>query len=233
MRYDNEELQDLLAAEFVLGNLHGAARSRLVALMRRHPQLRRMVERWEERLFPLMLSAPRVKAPPRVWRAINARIAPRHDQARAKRRWWQPIALAGIAVALAALVYVGVAPPGPRPFTTVAVLNDQLAQPGILVSWTPQRAADRRLSVRILAHPEMSPGTSWQAWLVTGRGAAPVSLGLVTTAENQLLELSAAAAGALPDAVAIGVSVEPKGGSLTGQPSGPFLFQGPILRVDG
>ena len=104
MRYENEELQDLLAAEFVLGNLRGAARSRLVALMRRHPGLRRSVERWEERLFPLMLSAPRVKAPARVWRAVQARIAPRRGDANHWRRWWQRMALAGFAFALAALV---------------------------------------------------------------------------------------------------------------------------------
>ena len=233
MRYENEELQDLLAAEFVLGNLRGAARSRLVALMRRHPGLRRRVERWEERLFPLMLSAPRVKAPARVWRAVQARIAPRRGDANHWRRWWQRMALAGFAFALAALVYVGVAPPRPSPFTMVALLNDQRAQPAILVSWTPKQAANRRLSVRILGHPEMPPGTSWQAWLVTGRDAAPISLGLVGAAENQLLQLSATAADELRGAVAVGVSVEADGGSATGRPSGPFLFQGPALRVDG
>ena len=233
MRYESDELQDLLAAEFVLGNLRGAARSRLVALMRRHPGLRRKVEGWEERLFPLMLRAPRVKTPPRVWRAIHARIAPRHDEARDRRRWGWRIALGGFALALAALVYVGIAPPGPSPFTMVALLNDQRAQPGILVSWTPKQAANRRLSVRILAHPEMPSGTSWQAWIVTGRDAAPISLGLVGMAENQVLELSTAAADALPGAVAVGVSVEPKGGSVSGRPSGPFLFQGPAFRVDG
>ena len=233
MRYESDELQDLLAAEFVLGNLHGAARSRLVALMRRHPGLRRKVAGWEERLFPLMLSAPRVKTPPRVWRAIHARIAPRHDAARDMLRWGWRIALGGFALALAALIYVGIAPPGPSPFTMVALLNDERAQPGILVSWTPKQAANRRLSVRILAHPEMPSGTSWQAWIVTGRDAAPISLGLIGADEKQVLELSAAAADALPGAVAVGVSVEPKGGSVSGRPSGPFLFQGPAFRVDG
>ena len=239
MRYDNEELQDLLAAEFVLGNLRGAARRRLVTLMHRHPGLRSKVERWEERLFALMMKAPRAKTPPRVWRAIHARISPRRAAPRGAWAWawpwpgWGRIALTGLAFVFAALVYIGVTPPGPRPFTMVAVLNDARAQPGILVSWTPAQAAQGRVSARILAHPDMPPGTSWQAWLVSAGGAAPISLGFLTAEENQLLELSAAAARALPDAVAIGVSVEAKGGSASGRPSGPFLFQGPALRVNG
>jgi anti-sigma-K factor RskA len=230
MRYENEDLQDMLAAEFALGNLRGAARSRLVTLMRRHPGLRRKVERWEERLFPLVVSAPPVRTPPRVWRAIHARIAPRADWA---RRGCRRVAWAGFAFALAVLVYVGIPIPRPGAHTTVAVLSDAQAQPAVLVSWTPRQAAAGRVSVRVLAHPDMPPGTSWQAWLVSGRDAAPVSLGLVGAEPNQVLEISAAAADALLSATAIGISVEPKGGSPTGRPGGAFLFQGPALRVDG
>jgi anti-sigma-K factor RskA len=229
MRYESEELQDLLAAEFVLGNLRGAARSRLVALMRRYPGLRRNVERWEERLFPLIVSAPPAKTPPRVWRAIQARIAPHADAA---RHGWRRVAWAGFAFVLAALVYVGFWIPHPSPYVTVAVLNDEQGQAALLVSWTPKQAAARRISVRVLGHPDMPPGTSWEAWLVTGRDAAPVSLGLIGAEPRQVLELSPAAARALPSATAIGVSVEPKGGSTTGGPGGAFLFQGPTMRVD-
>ena len=142
-------------------------------------------------------------------------------------------ATVGLSFVLAALLYVGAAPPSQPSFTMVALLSDQRALPGILVSWTPKQAANRHLSVRILAHPQMPTGTSWQAWIVTGRDAAPISLGLIGADEKQVLELSAAAADALPGAVAVGVSVEPKGGSVSGRPSGPFLFQGPAFRVDG
>jgi len=229
MRYESEELQDLLAAEFVLGNLRGAARRRLAALMRHHAGLRVKVERWEERLFPLALRAPKVEPPRRVWRLVQARIAPQRPAA----RWWPRIASAGFACLLAVLVYVGIAPPRPGGFTTVAVLHDAKASPGIVVSWTPRQAAERRLSVRIVAHPDMPPGTSWQAWLMTDRDSTPVALGLVSADEHQVLDLSAAAAEALPRAVVIGVSVEPKGGSPAGRPSGAFLFQGQVLTIDG
>jgi anti-sigma-K factor RskA len=233
MRYEHEQLQDRLAAEFVIGNLRGAARSRLVTLMRRHPGLRDKVALWEERLFPLVMRAPRVKAPPRVWRAIHARIAPRSSLGWRAGAWWRRFAIGGfVGVALAALVYLAIAPPREPPYTMVAVLNDASAQPGILVSWTPRQAARRQIAVRIVAHPSMPPDTSWQAWLVRGPGDAPIPLGLVTTDEVQVIEVPPAAANALQAATAIGVSVEPKGGSITGRPGGPYVFQGPVLKVD-
>jgi anti-sigma-K factor RskA len=233
MRYESEPLQERLAAEFVLGNLRGAARSRLVTLMRNHPRLRDKVAQWEERLFPLVMRAPRIKPPRRVWRAIHARISPDSSARFGARAWWRHLATGGFAVvALAALVYIAVAPPREPAFTMVAVLNDPHAQPGILVSWTPRQAANRQIAVRILAHPSMPPGTSWQAWLVSGPDAAPIPLGFVTTDETQMLEISPAAANALQEAVSIGVSVEAKGGSITGRPGGPYVFKGPVLRVD-
>jgi len=231
MRYENGELQDLLAAEYVLGNLRGAARRRFVNLMHRHPGLRRSVAHWEEDLFPLMASAPTVQPPARVWRAISARIAGARSAAGTRLVWWTRIALAGSALALAALLYVGLAPPREPPVTTIAVLNDARAEPSILISWTAAQAAKRQVSVRILTHPEMAPSTSWEAWLLPADAAPPISLGLITNEIHQTLQVSAASARALDRAIAIGVSVEGKAGSATGRPTEPFLLKGPTLRL--
>lgn len=235
MRYDDEELQERLAAEFVIGSLRGAARRRFKTLMRHRPNLRREVEGWEDRAYPLLMSGPKVKAPARVWRTIRTRIGAGRHAGRASPQGWR-MALAGFSVAaaaLTALIYVVLTPATPPAFATVAVLNDRRAQPSILMSWTSQQAAQRRISAKILTHPDMPMGTSWQAWLITGSDDAPISLGFISGAETQVLELSPAAAEALARAVSVGVSVEAGGGSENGRPSLPFLFQGPTLRVDG
>ena len=163
LRYQNEALQDRLAAEYVLGNLRGAARRRLATLLRGQPRLHDKVTQWEERLFPALLRAPPVPPPPRVWRAIAQRIAPAARRPFDLRRWWIRLGSGAVVAALVALAYLAVAPPGAAPFTMVAVLTDARAQPSILVSWTREQAARRQVAVRILSHPSMPPGTSWQA----------------------------------------------------------------------
>lgn len=59
-----------------------------------------------------------------------------------------------------------------------------------------------------------------------------MSIGFVTSDASQILEIAPEAAKAPAKAVSIGVSVEAKGGSVTGRPSGPYVFEGPVLRVD-
>ncbi|HSD43710.1 MAG TPA: anti-sigma factor [Burkholderiales bacterium] len=77
MRYRNKpELQDRLAAEYVLGTLRGRARLRFQSWMREDAALRRTVAEWEQRLAPLAAAVAEVAPPRRVWKAIEARIGP-------------------------------------------------------------------------------------------------------------------------------------------------------------
>ena len=65
--------------------------------------------------------------------------------------------------------------------------------------------------------------------LPTG-GAPPVSLGLIPATGNAALPLSAQALAVLAQSSALAVSLEPAGGSPTGQPT-TVLFAAPLLRV--
>ena len=82
MRYQNEKLRDMLAAEYVLGTLSGRVRARFQRLMQYDPQLRQAVTQWEARLNPLAGALPETAPRERVWQAIQTRIerrAPRRD----------------------------------------------------------------------------------------------------------------------------------------------------------
>lgn len=232
MRHERDELRDLLAADFVLGSMRGAARRRFATLMRENAAWRDLAERWEERLYPWVMAAPKVEAPPHVWQSIRARIGTRRPVARAPARWGWRLALASLVLAATVLVVRSVWTPGPQAVTLAAVLTDRNARPSLLLSSTSAQLAQRRLGLKVLTHPDMPPGTSWQAWLVEADASAPLSIGFVSAQPSQWIELSAAAADALKRATTIGVSVEPKGGAPTGRPSGPFLFEGPVLRLD-
>jgi anti-sigma-K factor RskA len=71
---DKHELQERLAAEYVLGTLCGRARLRFQRWLRTDEALRQVVARWEERLAPMVLATREVAPPPSLWRSIEAKI---------------------------------------------------------------------------------------------------------------------------------------------------------------
>lgn len=76
MNLDRPDLADRLAAEFVLGTLHGGARRRFRQQLLRSRVLQDAVKRWEQQLTP---AAARLDGPApaeRVWLGIEARISP-------------------------------------------------------------------------------------------------------------------------------------------------------------
>jgi anti-sigma-K factor RskA len=62
-------------------------------------------------------------------------------------------------------------------------------------------------------------------------GQQPVSLGLITTHETQVVKIPQALAVKLDAALGLAMSVEPAGGSPTGLPTGPVLYAGDCIRT--
>lgn len=79
-----------------------------------------------------------------------------------------------------------------------------------------------QLRVTPLQPVAIGANNSLQLWLIPA-GQQPVSLGLLNAQETTQLKL--AARDPLKNAV-IAVSLEPQGGSPTGQPTGPVLYSG-------
>ncbi|HLQ23819.1 MAG TPA: anti-sigma factor, partial [Gemmatimonadales bacterium] len=117
--------------------------------------------------------------------------------------------------------------PSPKPAQYVAVLQRDAASPAFLLTFDLDR---RTLTVRTVG-AERQTGKSYELWLVSDRFAAPRSLGLIGSEEfTQRPQL------ANYDAVTINratyaVSLEPEGGSPTGQPTGPVLYSGKLLQA--
>lgn len=234
MRYSNPQLRDRLAAEYVLGTLSGRARARFQALLRYDAGLRSLVAEWEARLTPLALAAGEIAPPPHVWRAISRRIA---GMARgggwAGLAFWRGLAVASTAFTLVLATFIGMAPQPEPPMAMVAVMADDKGQPAMVVSWPQMKAArDPHIRIKVVQeHPTMAPGTEWELWMLPPGKAAPVSLGLITTDVDQTMKLKRALASRMGEAWGIAMSVEPKGGSPTGSPTGPVIFKGQCVKV--
>jgi len=235
MRYGDPQLRDRLAAEYVLGTLRGRARARFESLMRYDPPLRGTVSEWEDRLTPLAGAATDIAPPARVWNALSQRIA---GEARKPRLWeslalWRGVAAAGAAFTLILAVVVGLGPEPAPPMSMVAVMNDTRGQPAMTVSWPSMKAA-RNPYIRIKVtqkHPTMAPGTAWELWMLPANEGKPISLGLITTDADQVMKLTPELASRIENAWGIAMSVEPKGGSPSGTPTGPMVMKGPCVKI--
>ena len=234
MKYENPQLRDKLAAEYVLGTLRGRARMRFQQLLERDVALRHAVTAWEARLTPLASAIPAVTPPARVWRAITARIAggARRGSFWTSLGWWRGIGIASTALLLVFAGYIASTPPSEPPISMLAVLSDQQARPAIVVSWPPQKSErNRYLRVKAQAHPEMPAHTSWELWMLPGGKQPPVSLGLMSADLTQTIPLNESASEMIGKVWGLAVSVEPKGGSPTGQPTGPVIFSGQCVKI--
>ena len=231
MKYRDGALRDALAAEYALGTLQGRARRRFEHSLRDDPGLRREVAEWQERLAPLNDAIEPVRPPARVWRAIERRLEP--SQRNWPRRLWSSLGFWRAATVAAALLALSLSAPllSPRTETMVVVMADHREEPKITVSWGMQERGSKRLRIRVIGHQTMAPDTAWELWMLPPGNQRPVSLGLITTHETQTLTLPGELANSLNDAWGLAMSVEPHGGSPTGQPSGPVLYKGQCTKL--
>jgi anti-sigma-K factor RskA len=222
MRELSPALRERLAAEYALGTLRGRARARMRRWMREDVTLEREVAGWEARLAPMLEAVPPVAPPARVWREVQARIgAPQK-----KFSFWKAISLLA-GGALAALVAVAVIVPPQKHEQYVAVLSDAKTQRPVLLVSIGRR--DQALQVKRLDPSIQVSDRDLELWALP-RSGAPKSLGLVPPGEKGVIRLAALADQTLSDVPMLAISLEPKGGSTTGAPTGPVLYSGPCVK---
>lgn len=247
---DKPELIDRLAGEFVLGTLAGGARRRFVVWMQQDAAVRLAVSDWEARLSPLAMAVAPVEPPPQLWRAIERRLGPVAAKDRPRSRLWDSLAfwrgfgLAASAVAAGLVVFVGVRPP--EIIERVRVVERVVEQP-VRVSdganpWQPSYVAtlrDRNGKTMLMLYvgrnsdelwmkyegDQMPRDASLELWGLDERGQAK-SLGLIKQSGSHSVKLPDRAERSVAAFKMLAVSMEPVGGSRTGGPTGPVMFQG-------
>ncbi len=236
MNYRNRPLLDRLAAEYVLGTLTGPARRRFERLLHELPEAQSGVDWWSARLDTLGTSLPAVTPPARVWHGIQRRLGMTATTLPGWHRLWLwqgAAALGGLATVVLA-VYIGLlAPPVDRlpeqaPPGYVAVINDEATRAAWLLSFD---VAAQKLRVQALAGQTLASEKSFELWLLPGQNRAPQSLGLLPANGSAILVATGLDPAVLEQADGVAVSLEPRGGSTTGAPTGPILYQGAIRKI--
>lgn len=210
-----------LAAEYALGTLRGAARQRFARRLLQEPELAAEVGRWQHALAELDHSVKPVTPPQAVWQRLAHSLPADKAPARSVRWPWLGWALA--ASFAGALIYTQLIPPPAAP-QAVAVLNGSAEQGSWVVSLN---TAKDRLTVQAINAAAIRPDRSLQLWLIPP-GEKPQSLGLIATSVSQQVSIRPVQLASLPT---LAISLEPRGGSPTGQPTGPVLFSGKVIQL--
>jgi anti-sigma-K factor RskA len=113
-----------------------------------------------------------------------------------------------------------------KPAHYVAVLQKEPFAPAVLATFDLARTT---LVVRTLVKPPA--GQSYQLWMISDQLAAPRSLGVIGKDEYLVRTTIAAFEPVMLYRARYGVSLEPEGGSPTGQPSGPMLYTGRLTAT--
>lgn len=236
MRYDDPQLQEILAGEYALGALRGAARARFEALARRDPHLHRRVIEWQERLAPLAQETSEVTPSPRVLVQLRRRIKP----AEASTNWWDRLAFwrpfgavaATLVVALAA--YLGVQlvrGPATVPLDPlyIAVLSDSSQNPAIVVTAYNKPF---RLTVEPIEPITVRPGNVLRIWAVDRASGVRQRLAEFTPDQPQRLRLPDADWKFVKGAATLEVHEEPLQVAAK-EPVGPPLYSGACINLKG
>jgi anti-sigma-K factor RskA len=227
MKPDNPELVDRLAAEYVLGTLRGPARRRFERWRANTPQVDQRCRYWEEHLMHLAKGLKPVQPPAYVWPAIRKRLNLTLD--RSPRRWTRNFALAAslvLVAGLAGLLYW-------RSLQTVraTATSTIAAKSGDEVWRVEVFGTTNRLVVHAAKLPARPAGRDYELWALPKNGN-PVSLGVLPTEGTSTRVLTLIQKAALASSSQVAVSIEPPGGSPTGQPTGDIVFVAP-LRASG
>jgi len=218
----NRMLMDRLAAEFVLGTLRGRARRRFERWRTSSAMIAELCGEWEQRLAPLAQRLRPIAPPPETLPKIRRRLGLLPPPA---LRWTAAAAVVALLIAMLAYWPATQAPLPDR----IALINAPSGQVQWRVEIYTQRA---RMVVRSPGLAAKPSNRDYELWALPAGGAAPVSLGVMPVRGEAALALNERQRQALAHAQKVAVSVEPLGGSPTGQPTGPVVFVVP-LRVVG
>jgi len=208
------------AAEYVLGTLDAAEADAAQARMAADPGFAAAVRAWEERLTPLTLLAAPVPPPEALWDRVQASCALNVPAPANENRpgWWRGTAIASLAVAAGLAAFI-VLHPAPAP--VFAVLTPIGSTAPVLVAFGGPHGG---IVVRPGGAIHIATDRDLELWSLAAGALRPEPLGVIPPSGREILPIAAG--------TRLLVSLEPKGGSPTGQPTGPVMFGGTLQRAN-
>lgn len=233
------EPEDLRYAEYVLGVLDADTRAAVEREIASDPRAAAEVARWQRCLLPLAEDIPASQPPAHVWARIESTLGVQPARVESTRparpAWWtrlalwRGLALGATAVAVACIIALIVLPrTAVPPAPAAAYMASTITRTDGQAGWTATMDLQHARMVVVPAKPQALPtGRAPELWLIPA-GQKPIAVGMIATSGPTTLALSKTLVARLGPTAALAVSVEPPGGSTTGQPTGPVIAKGAI-----
>lgn len=221
----------LTAAEYVLGVLSAAERRQAEQRMAHDQAFANEIAFWEQRLGTMADAVAPVAPPDKAWQRISRAVG-RNPGATSESLWqslvfWRSFAVGSALLAVAsigALTFIEISPPARPPL--YATLGAGGGQPNFV-------AAVNATGTNMLVVPAAllsADQHAMQLWLIPA-GDKPHSLGLIDPARPVRVDVPPDLAGRLTQDATLAVSIEPPGGSPTGQPTGAVIANGRLTSL--
>lgn len=226
---------DMFAAEYVLGVLPADERQIASRRIDSETDFARLVDGWEDHLSPLAAAYPEIEPPASVKAAVDRRLFASTAAAPAEHRpglwsslaFWRGLAAAAVAALALYIAVPYVNPPAVQPQTRLVA---SLAADGSDVKYLAvYDAAHHDVSLSHVSG-ERASGKDFELWMIEGKNA-PVSMGVIPSGATAHIVVSPAAQQKLAQGAVLAVSLEPPGGSPTGQPTGPVVAAGDLKSI--
>jgi anti-sigma-K factor RskA len=233
-----DDRNNLRYAEYVLGVLDADARAAVAREIIDNGEAATAVARWQRHLTPLAQTLPEVTPPSYVWARILHALqldnapettpAPRRSLLESLRLWqWIGVGASIVAVA-SVVVMLRTVSTTIHEAPAVTVMVSSIKQTNGVAGWTATMDLSRKEMIVVPATPvAYAKDRSTQLWLIPA-GGKPISVGVFKPDATNVLPLNPSLLAQLGPTASLAVSVEPLGGSPTGQPTGPVVAQGSI-----
>ena len=219
---------DILAAEFALGLLDDMESVAVQARARTDAVLSLRIAWWRDQLAPLV-SEVATPAPAGMWKRIEAQL-PGNDNSATLMQRWRAAAVAAMSVAAALLLFIGMQPdvvPVEAPSAPEPMMAALSGEEGAVVAVSYDATSGRL----VIAPTTLDPGTGDAELWVIPEGGKPVSLGIIDAKLVQPRQIPVDSRRFMQPGATFAITQEVKGGSPTGQPGGPIVAAGKIIRT--
>ncbi len=254
---DIPDSDDLLAAEYVLGLLNADAMRSAQARLQRDSAFATQVAAWEAYFSPWLEGITPVAVPAALWPRIRVALWQHELPSRTAMQetrpslwgrlaFWRGLAAGGLAVAAASLAALLVTvrtvpeplvpPPGQTPVVTVPMPAPPAAPMAVSLLHDDGSAAynavvnpDTGVIVLVPVHMPDDVRVP-ELWLI-GDDGVPKSLGVIARDRAMQVRIPDSVRQAAEANAIFAVSLEPEGGSPTGQPTGPVVAKGNLIEL--